>query len=117
MYTSKKAQDEDMEKEQVLTLERGQDLNTPEAVIDVELQTHQDTTEETKPEERRTETPIQSDSMVDDQMLVNIQEERLVPRKVPKNASQALKDDKWKKAMEDEYKSLIDNGVWTLVYL
>ncbi len=33
--------------------------------------------------------------------------------KVPKNASQALKDSKWKKAMEDENKSLIDHGVWT----
>ncbi len=35
--------------------------------------------------------------------------------KVPKNASQALKDSRWKNAMEDDYKSLIDNGVWTLV--
>ena len=31
--------------------------------------------------------------------------------KVPLNASQELKDGKWKRAMEDEYKSLIDNGV------
>ena len=35
--------------------------------------------------------------------------------KVPKNAIQALKDDKWKTAMEEEYKSLMDNRVWTLV--
>ncbi len=35
--------------------------------------------------------------------------------KVPKNAIQALKDDKWKTAMEEEYKSLIDNRVWKLV--
>ena len=214
MYTSKKEQDEDIEKEQVLTLEKVQDLNTPEAVIDVE--THQDTTEVTQPEERRAETPIQSHSMVDDRLLLNIQEERFVPDswdddtgdegnylqpdsnmddlytlrvppflcnlgtrvpsvdrlpgnaqsregctggsiwsgdqrakqqvtrsstrviveligftdsdeegdrgmladdggKVPNNASQALKDDKWKKAMEDEYKSLTSKGVWTLV--
>ena len=41
-----------MEKEQALTPERRQDLNTPEAVIDVDIQTHQDTTEETQTEER-----------------------------------------------------------------
>ncbi len=71
-----------MENEEVLILERGHDISTPEAVIDVELQTHEDTTEKTQPEERRTETLILST---------------------------------WKKAMEDENKSLIDHGVRTQV--
>jgi hypothetical protein len=34
---------------------------------------------------------------------------------IPRGAKTALKDDKWKKAMEDEYNSLIDNNVWHLV--
>ncbi len=68
MYASQTAQDEDMEKEQVLILERGQDINTSEAVTDVEIQTHKDTTEEAEPGERRTKTSIQSNSLVDDQI-------------------------------------------------
>ena len=33
----------------------------------------------------------------------------------PKNVSQALKDPNWKKALEDEYASLIQNEVWDVI--
>ena len=34
---------------------------------------------------------------------------------LPKNAKEALKNDNWRKAMQDEYNSLSENKVWDLV--
>jgi histone deacetylase 1/2 len=35
----------------------------------------------------------------------------------PKSVRSALSSDKWRKAMQDEYKALMDNNTWTLVPL